>query len=318
MNKFHLLYLPILAVLAFSACEEKDRIFPEFGDPDVATGAFARMTGGVDGIFNFYAIDESEITFNVEFYDVNQGRDVAAYNWQATYVDNNGGDNVGPVDVLSIPSSSFTVNDFGLPSTDVSFDLPEVLSALGVDQDSVSGGDAIRFEATIVMNDGREFTRNNTGSNVISGASFRGTFLVDQTIVCPSDLAGTYALEASIPESYAGETCLATSFTGESVWSETAEGVYTVNDLTFGGWSACYDGNSGSDISSPPGGSLQLQDACNRLSFVGADQYGDSYTIDALSVDGSVLTINWSNTYGESGTATLTRTDGTDWPPLVM
>ena len=316
MNRLHLLCLPILAVFVFS-CEEKDRTFPEFGDPDVATGAFARMTGSVTGIFNFYAIDESEITFNVEFYDVNEGRNVAAYNWEATYIESNGGDEVGPVDVLSIPASSFTVNDFGLPSTDVTFDLAEVLDELGVNQDSVSGGDVIRFEATIVMNDGREFTRFNTGSNVVSGASFRGTFLVDQTIVCPSDLAGTYALEASIPEMYADSACLATSFSGESVWQETAEGVYNVSDLTFGGWSACYDGNTGSDITSTPGGSLQLQDACNRLSFVGADEFGDSYTIDTLSVSGSVLTLAWSNTYGESGTAILTRTDSTEWPTLT-
>ena len=306
----------MLAMLVFS-CEEKDRIFPEFGDSDVATGAFARMTGSVDGIFNFYAIDDSEITFNVEFYDVNEGRNVASYNWQATYVDNGGGEDVGPVDILSIPSSSFTVNDFGLPSTDVTFSLPEVLSELGVDQDSVSGGDAIRFEATIVMNDGREFTRFNTGSNVVSGASFRGTFLLDQSIVCPSDLAGTYALEASVPEMYPDSACIATSFSGEAVWEETAEGVYNVSDLTFGGWSACYDGNTGADVTSSPSGSLQLQDACNRLSFVGADQYGDSYTIDTLSVDGSVLMLEWSNTYGESGTATLTRTDSTEWPTLT-
>ena len=313
MNKLHLFYL-LVVLLGFTACEESDRIFPEFGDDDVKTGAYARQTSDVSGIFDFYNVENSAVSFDVEFYDVNEGRDVASYDWTATYINNSGGDNVGPVDVLSIPSSSFTVNDFGLPSTTVTFDLSEVLGSLGLGADDINGGDAIRFEATIVMNDGREFTRFNTGSNVISGASFRGTFILDQAIICPSDLAGTYELEATNPASYPGYDCGATSFTGTSTWTETAEGVYSVSDLTFGGWSACYDGNSGPDASSTPGGSLQLQDACNRLTFTGADSFGDSYSITDLTVEGSVLTISWTNTYGESGVATLTRTDGTEWP----
>ena len=316
MTKFHFTLLLLLG-LFLVGCEEKERAFPEFGDANVATGAYARMTDGVNGLFNFFDPENSEIDFTVEFYDVNEGRDVASYSWTAIYINNQGGDDVGPVEVLTIPASSFTINDFGLPSTTVTFNLEETLDALNVPVDSINGGDEIRYEATITLNDGRTFTRNNTGANVISGASFRGTFILDQPIICPSDLSGTYSLMATVPTDFPDGPCAATSYTGESVWTENAEGVYNVTDLTFGAWTACYDGNTSGSPSSTPGGTLQLQDACNRLSFTGADSFGDSYTIDNLTVDGSVLTIEWSNTYGESGTAVITRTDDTDWPPLT-
>ncbi len=317
MNKLHFAVL-LLTGLLFAACEEKERAFPEFGDDDVLTGAYARLTDGVNGIFDFFDPESSEIDFTVEFYDVSEGRDIQSYTWTAAYTTIEDGSTTDPVEVLTIPSSEFTVNDFGLPSTTVNFKLTDVLDALNIDVDSIAGGDRIRFESTITLNDGRTFTRFNTGANVISGASFRGTFLVDQSIICPSNLAGTYTLSTTVPATYPdGFTCGATTYEGVSVWTENAEGVYSLNDATFGSWTACYDGSGSGELTSLPGGSLQLQDACNILSFTGADSFGDSYTIDNLTVDGSVLTIEWSNTYGESGTAVLTRTDGTNWPPLV-
>ena len=314
MNKLHFAILLLFALLLVG-CAEEDRAFPEFGDDDVLTGAYARQTDGVNGVFDFFNPEDSEIDFTVEFYDLNEGRDVASYSFTASYFNNETKERSEAVPYLSIPASEFVVNDFGLPSTTVRFNLGETLDALGISVDSINGGDQIRYDATITLNDGRTFTRFNTGSNVISGASFRGVFFIDQSIICPSDLGGTYELSATVPGTYpAGQTCGSTSYTGVSVWTENAEGVYSLNDPTFGGWTACYDGNASGDPTSLPGGTLQLQDACNILSFTGADSFGDSYTIDNLTVDGSVLTIAWSNTFGESGTAVLTRTDGTEWP----
>lgn len=34
------------------------------------------------------------------------------------------------------------------------------------------------------------------------------------------------------------------------------------------------------------------------------------------SVAGSDLDLSWGNTYGEFGNVVITRTDGSDWPPL--
>lgn len=312
MKKLHLGFFAAI-LLIFTACEEKDRAFPEFGDDDVATGAFPRLIDGVNGIFDFFDPAGSEIDFTVEFYDVNQGADVASYNWTVTHISNSGGDNTGPVEILSIPASSFGTSEFGLPSATVQFSLAGALDALGLTTDDIEGGDAMRFEATVVMEDGREFTRFNTGSNVISGGAFRGTFIVDQAIICPSDLAGTYNVSTTpdLPWPYA---CAGgTTWTGTTTWTEVAIGVYEVEDFSFGAYYACQGVSEGMGTATLPGGSLQIQDACGRLSPIGASRWGEVYTWD-VSTDGPDLTIVWSNDYGEAGTTVISRTDGTDWP----
>lgn len=315
--KIFKLSLLVLFIMAFTACEEKERNFPEFGDDDVATGAFARRIDGVNGIFDFFNPAGSEIDFTVEFYDINQGRDVAEYNWTATHIDNTGaGNNTGPVSILDIPASSFVVNDFGLPSTTIRFTLQGALDALGLTTADINGGDNIRFEATIVMNDGRTFTRFNSDANVIAGASFLGTFIIDQPIICPSALAGTYDVSTSpnLPWPYA---CNQVTWTGSTTWTSVAVGVYEVPDFSFGAYYGCAGVASGEGTSTLPGGSLQIQDACGILSPLGASRWGEVYSYSSVTTNGAELTIVWSNDYGEAGTTVLTRTDGTNWPPLT-
>ncbi|MEL6141869.1 MAG: hypothetical protein AAFQ37_01960 [Bacteroidota bacterium] len=315
MKKIHLGLVAVM-LLIFSACEEKERAFPEFGDDNVQTGAFARLIDGVNGVFDFFDPAGSEIDFTVEFYDVNEGNDVAEYNWTVQHIDNANGNDSEAVPILNIPSSSFGRSDFGLPSTTVRFTLQEALDVLGLTTNDINGGDNMRFEATIVLNDGRTFSRANTGSNVISGASFRGTFLVDQAIICPSDLSGTYAVTSTttLPWPY---TCEGGTWTGETTWTEVAEGIYEVEDFSFGAYYACAGLTSGEGTSTLPGGSLQIQDACNILTPIGASRWGEVYTYEELSVDGPDLRIVWSNDYGEAATTIISRTDGTDWPPLT-
>lgn len=307
--------LIVLLLLAFTACEEKERAFPEFGDDDVATGAFARRIDGVNGIFDFFAPETSVIDFTVEFYDLNQGRDVSEYNWTVSHISNSGGDNHGPAAIRSIPASSFTPSQFGLPSVKVEFSLAESLTALGLTTDDIAGGDNIRFEATIVMNDGRTFTRANTGPNVISGAAFRGTFLVDQPVICPSDLAGTYTV-SSTPDLPWPYDCAGATWTGETTFTSVGVGLYEVPDFSFGAYYGCQGVETGAGTATLPGGSLQIQDACGKLTPIGASRWGEVYEFLEVGVDGPTLRIKWNNDYGEAATTLITRTDGTDWPPL--
>lgn len=296
-----------LLLMLFTACEEKDRTFPEFGDDNVQTGAFPRLIDGVNGTFDFFDIANSEIDFTVEFYDVNEGRDVREYNWTATY-DPQGDNPVGPVEVANISSSSFGTSDFGLPSTTVTFNLPEVLDALGLDEDDVEGGKPIRFNATLALEDGREFTAANTGSNVETGASFQGFFEFDQTLVCPSDIGGTYAYTNVINGAWPDLDCSGT-YTGEVTFTELAEGSYELSDFSFGGYTNCYG-------SGDPAGSLRFKDACNQISATGVDNFGDAYTLSNLEVDGTEMTFTWMSAYGEFGRVTIVNPDG--WPDFTL
>lgn len=44
------------------------------------------------------------------------------------------------------------------------------LSALGLTDADITGGDRSRFLATVVLNDGRTFSSSNTGTNIVSSA----------------------------------------------------------------------------------------------------------------------------------------------------
>ena len=62
---------------------------------------------------------------------------------------------------------------------------------------------------------------------------------------------------------------------------------------------------------------LRLSNECGKLRYRGVSQWGETYFIHDLILDGPHLTIDWSNDYApEAGVSTLTRTDGKDWPSL--
>lgn len=127
-------------------------------------------------------------------------------------------------------------------------------------------------------------------------------------VSCPSDLGGTYSFVATnITSGVGGGTCGgSTSGTG-TLTEGTTNGRYTATDFSFGHFPCAYG-------DTPPGGTLVLNDVCDRLFFTGIDKYGDSYTINVVSVTPTVLTIDWINTYGDGARVALTRTDAKTWP----
>ncbi|MCI5082293.1 MAG: hypothetical protein MRY78_11380 [Saprospiraceae bacterium] len=294
-------------LFAFSSCE-KDRAFVEFDD--LEKGAFARKIDGVNGTYDFFNIDGSTIDFTVEFYDENQGQDVAEYNWTVEYVDNANSTTSAPVTIANRPASSFTPSADGLPSTSFSFGMREVMDALGLGDNDIAGGDAFRFKATIVMTDGRTFTAENTGTNIISSAPFSGWFRFDQSIICPSDLGGVF--DYTTTETWCG----AAPISGTAEWIDEGNGVYNTVDFSYGAYELCY--GAGATLPHEDGaGDLRIENACDIIKPIGASRWGELYVFESVSTSGPDLTISWSNDYGEAGTVTLTRTDGRDWPNLT-
>lgn len=295
-------------VFAFSSCE-KERAFTEY--EDLEHGAFARLIDGVNGIYDFFNIDGSTIDFKVEFYDDNNGANVAEYNWTVEYVNNAAGTVSAPVSLVNISASSFSPSPDGLPSTSVSFGMRDVMDAFGFTEDDINGGDAFRFQATIVMNDGRTFSATNTGVNIISSAPFSGWFRFEQSIICPSELAGTFDYVTT--EAWCGS---GTPYSGTATWEEVGVGVYNTVDFSYGAYFACY-GDGATLPHDDAAGNLRIENACDRLFPTGASRWAETYWYNSVESNGTDLTIAWENDYGESGTVTLTRQDGVDWPNLT-
>ena len=55
----------------------------------------------------------------------------------------------------------------------------------------------------------------------------------------------------------------------------------------------------------------------NTLKIVGVSQWGESYDISGLTMDGGSLTIEWNNSIGEHGVSTITRDDEIKWVDLI-
>jgi hypothetical protein len=311
MKKLFYSLFTLSILLAFTACEEKERAFPEY--ENLEHGAYARQLTKT-GNFFLTDVDNSAIDISVEFYDDNDGKNVASYSWVVEYIDkaNGGANSVAPVNILTIDAGAFSTNpDTGLPFTSFGFTLPDVLSTLGITAADVDGGSTFRFNATLTLNDGRTFTAANTGSNVISSAPFSGLFSFDANLLCTSDLGGDIDYVTTAGVTGGGGPACPDPITGTISLTpvEDDAGKYTISDASLGVFGECW--------ADSPAEGLTLVDACNITGIDGADQYGDSYTWTIISIDGPVMTIDFENTYGDGGSSVLTRVDGVDWPPLT-
>jgi len=175
-----------------------------------------------------------------------------------------------------------------LPAT-VSVTSTQAVDGLGVSVDDLQIGDEIIFTFDNVV----------TGSGTYpSGASTAGA------VSCLSALAGTYDF------STVNYFCSGDALTGQATWTEVGPGLYEIDDWAYGTYQACYGGPAGG------WGTLQLSDLCNTLTILGLDPFDDTWSFSSITANGADLVLEWTNTYGELGATTLTRTDGTEWPPL--
>jgi len=98
---------------------------------------------------------------------------------------------------------------------------------------------------------------------------------------------------------------------GTVTWTDLGGGLYSTTDFSFGQFSACWSDNPAVSPSS------LIIDDCGNLSTSGTDQYGDTYNYLVTSVVGPVMTIIWTNTFGDGGTVQLTRQDNLDWEVIA-
>ncbi len=118
-------------------------------------------------------------------------------------------------------------------------------------------------------------------------------------VVCPSDLAGAYNSVSS------GTTADFGPYSNvQKVINLVSAGAgsvsYSLNDISFGAYEQEYG------LSAPAGG---ISDVCGTIvgNASNQDQFGDPFTLNgSVNATTGVITINWSNTYGDSGTAILT------------
>lgn len=310
MKRFNYISSLVLMTMIFMAsCAEKERIFPEF--ENLEKGAFARLVGGaITGPngqnFNYFDVNGSNINIEVEFYDENQGKNVESYTIDVAHAPTN-----KKAQIAQTTSANFGTSVNGLPNAKYKFTFAQVLTTLGITYEQVKPGDRFVFNCAIKMKDGRIFNATNSAA-ALDLPAFANLRQFNVNIICPSSLGGK-----DMP--YTSVGWCGSSKSGILELRDLGNGVYNIfvdggkdPDFSFGAYYACY-----SPTAALPLGTLRLNDACNKLAFSGASQWGETYKFNSISVSGKDLTLDWVNDYAEGAVTTITRVDGKDWPPLV-
>ncbi len=104
--------------------------------------------------------------------------------------------------------------------------------------------------------------------------------------------------------------------TGSDVFVAIDDTSYTFESgcFDFGYYSVLYGDPTDCGQGTGLGGTIMIQDFCEKLIMSGSDQWGDTWQMYDVSVSGSSLTYTWENTWGEKATTTMTRTDGENFP----
>lgn len=154
-----------------------------------------------------------------------------------------------------------------------------------------------------VPNEGAVLILNLSGENVHEP---RSTYTLNISKLCSSFLEGEHSFVATNLIRGGANTGPCNDVSGTVVWTSLGDGLYSTSDASFGQFDSCWNDS--------PAVGPTFSHLCNSITVTSApDQYGDTYTYTIVSVVGPVMVINWVNTYGDSGTATITREGGVDW-----
>jgi hypothetical protein len=292
-----------------------DFVEPNIPYKDFDTGTYLRTIARTSTTFNLFNLGGSNFALTLEAVDIQNGATVQTVEIRARH---RRGNTLRPA--ISSPDvlvATLNASNFQ-PNSDsrflrASFNIPamEVIQRIGITPAEIRGGDAFDFRLVLTTTNGRVFTDNNRSGDIAAGFFYQSPFFYRVFVVCPSDLAGTF--DFSTVNITAGPGGNAGACGGEATGQVTIAavagipGAYTVSDVSFGVFDCAWG-------DTPPGGSVRLNDACGKLTFSGSDKYGDTYTFTFVSNTGTELTFDWTNSYGDGGRTTLTRSAGV-WPP---
>jgi len=301
----------LLGILVFlSSC--RDFVEPNIPYSEFDSAAYLRTIAKTSTSFNFFDLGTSKFALTLEAVDIEDGATVETVEIQVQHRRLIAGVGLDyspekPVLIKTLQLSDFAPNDKSrFLRTSFEISATEAIAAVGLTAADIQGGDV--FEFSLILNDkfGRAFNRENVSNNIAGAPFYSSPFQYFVSVVCPSDLAGTYTYSSKDMDTAYG-ACPGT-ITGSIIFTaaKNTAGAYDISDGTFGLWN-CY-GDSWGD------GSVRIKDACGTLTMTGSDKYGVSYGMTVLSVDANNLVLTWLNGDGETGTTTIKSNDGKPWP----
>ena len=183
--KYILILISGMATL-FLGCEEGNKVFDEIVAAE-QRGAVLRTINVTSNELPI-GVADGFLGVDVEVQDQENGALSQSIEVFGSFIDNtpdNGkGASTGESMIETLDVGSFSIGSRSLPVTSYSVTLPTLLSATGVSEADIDGGDqfSIRFE--LVLKDGRRFSAADN-SGTLTGSYFSSPFVYTATIVCP-------------------------------------------------------------------------------------------------------------------------------------
>ena len=300
INKFSII-TALATTLLIGACADEPLPFETF--EELQKGAVSRLLTEDGGAFFFTDPDNSAFNFTLEYFDEANGANIAANEWFVRHRNNVTGTVSESAMVASV--SSFGTNaKSGLPEASFSFSMNDALSALGLTIADVNGADDMIFDGFIVMNDGRRFGPDNTGSNLQGNNGFDGRFRFIKSLLCDSDIGGVYLATTTGTST---DPCCPdeTTVEKEITLTQTGDGEYTISDWSGGlyfKWYEVYGITTDTDLTQT------LIDACGTINIAEfTEPFGESTSgTGSFDFETGVVTYDWTNGYGDTGKVVLT------------
>jgi hypothetical protein len=300
------------ALIFLSSC--RDFVEPRIPYATFDTGAYLRTIARTSTTFNFFDLANSKFALTLEAVDIEDGKTVQTVEIRVRHRRLIPGVGLKYTPTSDALVKTLQASDFA-PNADsrflrASFQVTstEAIAAVGLTAADIQGGDV--FEFRLVLNDkfGRRFSSDNVTTNVGGATFYASPFQYPVSVICPSDLAGTYDFTASEQDSAYG-TCAGGTFTGKTTWTKVGTSTrYLMSDGTFGLY-GCQNDTYKGDVS--------ISDACGALSMGGVDQYSSPYKMTFISVTPELLTFSVTNGYDDFMVVKVKSNAGKPWPATL-
>ncbi len=247
LNIFKISVTVLLLTIA-SSCTEKENSIPNGIYDGVTNGANLRTIKLIQSTFNFFD-NNSKWSVELEEQDAQNGalfQEIKIYvSRTKAAIPASGGNPAIPsiTDpekfIKTVAASTFTPGLRGLPQGKIEVSLQETLTTLGLTSGQYLTSDKFTIRLALVLTDGRIFSSNNSGAQVVGGNYYNSPHSYSVQFFCPlvnaADFNGNYKVTADAWADYSIGDTVPVSYTpgdGYTFKIQNANNTFIANTST--------------------------------------------------------------------------------------
>lgn len=185
-----------IVMLLFTSC--KDDELDRLDQNQITTGAILRTLNSDLPVVDRNNPDATNLSVQVEFDDFLEQNTLESVDVFMSFVDTSPVNNqllsFDEAQLGTVPSSEFSAGDSGKLTGTISANIGEAMSAIGVTQAQIYGGDVFLIRLSLNTTNGQVFSSDNVGTKIQGSSAFLSPFRYSTSVVCPPP-AGTWTID---------------------------------------------------------------------------------------------------------------------------